>query len=195
MAFLQYLFFSFILVALPFQMEAESPVSIYFSPEDHLDQKMIHWIEQENKSIVLCVYTFTHRAIVQALVDAKKRGVDVQVIVDRFSIKVSSPLYRLMEAHIPVYVWDPDRPKRLKTHRPLMHNKFVVFGDQKVWTGSFNFTYQASRMHQENAVVINDPKIALTYKEQFYKIKVRSCIPLTTYIASNPKKKPKGWLP
>ena len=138
-----------------------------------------------------CVYAFTHRDVVAALVEAKKRGVHVEVIVDRFCVRATSPLYKLADASISVNVWDPDRPKRLKAHRPLMHNKFFVFGDNTVWTGSFNVTYEASKMHQENALVIQNEAIAGAYKGQFYTIKMRSCIPLASFIAANPNKRPK----
>jgi phosphatidylserine/phosphatidylglycerophosphate/cardiolipin synthase-like enzyme len=70
-----------------------------------------------------------------------------------------------------------------------MHNKFCVFGADKVWTGSFNFTYEASKLHQENALVIQDIALASAYKGQFHTIKHRSCIPLSTYLAIRPKKK------
>lgn len=161
----------------------------YFSPDDHLEKRLIEMINAENKSIHVCIYTFTHRDVIAALVAAKKRGVDVEVIVDRFSVKVSAPLYKLADASIPVSVWDPDRAKRMKAHRPLMHNKFCIFGGQTVWTGSFNYTYEASRIHQENALVIKDEALAHGYKNQFYTIKMRNCIPLASFIAAHPEKR------
>ena len=56
---------------------------------------------------------------------------------------------------------------------PRMHHKFLVVGDlvdgdertlipRAVWTGSFNFTYNAANS-LENAVVIEDTNIALAY--------------------------------
>ncbi|HEY5234988.1 MAG TPA: phospholipase D-like domain-containing protein [Rhabdochlamydiaceae bacterium] len=165
-----------------------SHATVYFSPEDQLDKRLIEQIEKENKSIHVCIYTFTHRAIADALVEAKKRGVEVEVIVDRFSVKIKAPLQRLVDAGIPVFVWDPDRHKRKIAHRPLMHNKFCVFTD-KVWTGSFNFTYEASKIHQENALVLQDAALVSAYKGQFHTIKLRSCIPLSSYVAMHPKKK------
>jgi len=70
----------------------------------------------------------------------------------------------------------------------LMHNKFCVFGMDKVWTGSFNFTYEASKIHQENALVLQDASLASAYKGQFYTIKHRSCIPLSSYVSKSRKK-------
>jgi phosphatidylserine/phosphatidylglycerophosphate/cardiolipin synthase-like enzyme len=166
-----------------------SNITAYFSPDDQLDKRLIEQIEKETKSIHVCIYTFTHRGVATALIEAKKRGVEVEVIVDRFSVKIKAPLEKLVEAGIPVFVWDPDRFKRKIAHRPLMHNKFCVFGTDKVWTGSFNFTYEATKIHQENALLLQDAALASAYKGQFYTIKLRSCIPLSSYVAMLPKKK------
>ncbi len=187
---MQRLFFAFILFLRPLSgaLSTDS-VTLFFSPEDHLEKRLIDLIEREHKSIHVCVYALTHRDVIAALVAAKKRGVEVEVIVDRFSVKASSPLYKLTEVSIPVAVWNSDHLRRMKAHRPLMHNKFCIFGNHSIWTGSFNFTYEASKIHQENAVVIHDESVAHAYKNQFYTIKMRSCIPLGTFVATQPKKR------
>lgn len=191
-AFLQLLFSFFLIFLGSLEGGVVTPtVTAYFSPEDHLEKRLIEMIEEENKNIYICVYSFTHRGIMNALIAAKKRGVDVEVVVDRFSIKVSSSLYRLSNAGIPVYVWDPIRPRRQKAHRPRMHHRFCLFGNRRVWTGSFNFTDEAARLHQENIVIIDDPILAHKYKNQFCTTKIRSCVPLSSFLASYPHKRPK----
>jgi phosphatidylserine/phosphatidylglycerophosphate/cardiolipin synthase-like enzyme len=189
MVIFQLLFFLVGLTVAPLGGSAvTSQAMVYFSPDDQLDKRLIEQINKETQSIHVCVYTFSHRAIADALVEAKQRGVEVEVIVDRFSVKTTASLQRLFDAGIPVHVWDPDRLKRKVAHRPLMHNKFCVFSD-KVWTGSFNFTYEASKIHQENALILRDAALVSAYKGQFFTIKLRSCTPLTSYTALRPKKK------
>ncbi len=187
---MQRLFLAAALFCLPLQgyLRTES-VTAFFSPEDHLEKQLIDKIEKEHRSIRVCIYTLTHRDIIAALIAAKKRGVDVEVLVDKFSVKARSPLYKLVGASIPVFVWDPNLGRKKKTRRPLMHNKFCVFGDSTVWTGSFNFTYDASQIHQENALLIQDEALAHAYLNQFNTIKMRSCMPLTSYVASPPRKR------
>jgi phosphatidylserine/phosphatidylglycerophosphate/cardiolipin synthase-like enzyme len=190
MIIFQLLFFVFSLIRVPLWGSAiTSHATVYFSPEDQLDKRLIEQIDKETKSIHVCIYTFTHRSIADALVEAKKRGVEVEVIIDRFSVKIKSIMQRLVDAGIPVFVWDPDRLRRKIAHRPLMHNKFCIFGSDKVWTGSFDFTYEASKVHQENALVLLDASLASAYKGQFHTIKIRSCIPLSSYAALHPKKR------
>ena len=166
---------------------AGQSATVYFSPEDHVEERLISLIEKEKKSIYIAVYSLSHRKIAAALIDAKKRGVDVEIIVDRFSVKVKSPLMQMSQQGIPIYVWDSDPERKKKAHRPLMHNKFCVFGNELVWTGSFNWTYEASRNHEENVVVFRDPVLAGAFKNQFSNIQFKSCIPLTSYIAYKKK--------
>jgi cardiolipin hydrolase len=156
---------------------------VYFSPQDQVEKRLISMIEKEKSSISVAIYCLTHRGIAAALVDAKKRGVAVDIVVDRFSVKVKSPLGKMVAAGIPVHVWDPDPDHRKKAHRPLMHNKFCIFGDDLVWTGSFNFTYEGARMHEENVVVIRDAALAAAYKNQLTNIKLKSCTPFSSYVA------------
>lgn len=152
---------------------ADAP-QVYFSPKDQLADRLIEMIAQETKSVHIAIYCFTHREIGKALVAAKKRGVDVQMLVDPFSVKTRTPIARMAQEGIPIYVWSPPQVKDAKgkpLRTPLLHDKFCVFGSKKVWTGSFNFTYEANRAHAENALVIDDPKIAAAFESEFQLLK------------------------
>jgi phosphatidylserine/phosphatidylglycerophosphate/cardiolipin synthase-like enzyme len=155
---------------------------LYFSPEDHLADKLIALIDQESKTIYIAVYCFTHKGIVQALIRAKERGVKVEVIVDPFTLKPGVAISQLHKAHIPVFVWNP--PASKKKRQPLMHDKFCVFGTRAVWTGSFNFTNDANLAHQENAVVIESQELAGRFQHQFHTLKHRGCKPYAEMVES-----------
>jgi phosphatidylserine/phosphatidylglycerophosphate/cardiolipin synthase-like enzyme len=180
----------FYIVSLPLHAKIEKgDIWVYFSPKDHLAEQLISLIDAEQKSIHAAVYTFSHRGISEALIRAKKRGVDVEVVVDAFSVKMRFPLLRLSRSGIPVFVFDPpfDATKRQKA--PLMHNKFCVFSGRAVWTGSFNFTYEATTANRENALYFEDPDLAHRYLEQFRTIKNKSCRHYEEYVAQHPPKK------
>ena len=70
-----------------------------------------------------------------------------------------------------------------------MHNKFCLFGEKVVWTGSFNFTYDATRFHRENVVIIEDVELVSKYREQFFAIKNQGTRPLADYVSHHPKPK------
>jgi phosphatidylserine/phosphatidylglycerophosphate/cardiolipin synthase-like enzyme len=52
-----------------------------------------------------------------------------------------------------------------------MHNKFAII-DQKVWTGSFNWTHSANHKNHENVVIIGgEDSIRLKFLKQFDALK------------------------
>jgi phosphatidylserine/phosphatidylglycerophosphate/cardiolipin synthase-like enzyme len=185
--FLQLLFLSLTLFSHAAENVDKSNIKLYFSPQDHLADQLISYIDKEQKSLHVAVYCFTHRGITEALVRAKKRGVEIEVIVDPFSVKARSPVVRMAGSGIPIYVWDPgfDPAKRKKA--PIMHDKFCVFGGKSVWTGSFNFTYEADTVNRENALYIEDLEYAKKFLDQFRSMKNRGCSRYEEYLTAHPK--------
>ncbi len=163
-------FFSLSAAARHEQVECQ----VYFSPEDHLAEQLIALIAKERKSALVAVYCFTHQGISKALIQAKKRGVRVEVIVDPYSLSAGKSIKKMAALGIPVFLWDPPVQQGQK-RPPLMHDKFCVLGDEVVWTGSFNFTYQATTSHQENAVVLHSKEIADAFSHQFEVMKQKGC--------------------
>jgi phosphatidylserine/phosphatidylglycerophosphate/cardiolipin synthase-like enzyme len=49
----------------------------------------------------------------------------------------------------------------------LMHDKFWIFDNQIVWTGSTNITVNGTTLNNNNSVVINSPDLAFIYELEF----------------------------
>jgi phosphatidylserine/phosphatidylglycerophosphate/cardiolipin synthase-like enzyme len=172
--------------------EEKDPVAHYkilFSPDGQVADELIALIKKENKSIKAAVYCLMHRGISKALIDAHKRGVDVEVIVDPYSVKSRAPVKTMQAASLPVFVWNPPevirvnrKGKSVKQKKPLMHDKFCVLGDSKVWTGSFNFTFQASSANRENVVLLESKEAASQYLKEFERLKKSGCVPLKIFL-------------
>ena len=156
--------------------------SVFFSPEDALEKRLVELIDQESDSIQMAIYCLTHQEIANALIRAKLRGVDVQVVVDKYSVKMKSPLSKMADAGIAVYVWDGQRLINQKKESAIMHHKFCIFGQETLWTGSFNFTYRASRIHHENALVLKNPEMVSEFRKQFEVLLDEGSLPLRDYI-------------
>lgn len=176
----------------PLWLEAkkeEALCQVYFSPKDHLAERLIDLIEREEKHIQIAAYCLTHRKIAQALIQARGRGVVVELILDPYSLKAGS-MSEVVKAGIPVYIWEPTSrsAKNKKFKQALMHDKFCVFGKKIVWTGSYNFTYKATSSNQENAVVLESAALAGQFSEQFEEIKRDYCISHAEYIAAHPSR-------
>jgi len=123
-------------------------------------------IDGAKHSIFLAIYLFktspypTNRAtgILNALVYAAKRGVDITVIMERsddpesfINIENEKTGRRLLQAGAHVF-WDrPDRK---------LHIKAVVIDHHIVFIGSHNLTHSAMKYNQEMSLMLNDPEIA-----------------------------------
>lgn len=170
------------------EKESYANCKILFSPEGRVAEELITLIGKEDKSIKAAVYCLMHNGIAKALMDAHQRGVKVEVIVDPFSVKARSPVKKMETARLPVYVWNPAvqeketrAGRKVRQKPPLMHDKFCVFGDKRVWTGSFNFTHEATSSNRENVVILENREIAQLYLDEFERLKKAGCVPLNEY--------------
>ncbi len=148
----------------------------YFTPKDDLTGLCLAMINAEKKSIHGAIYMFTDKKIAQALIEAKKRGVDVQIILDQISMISCGKGKLLQENGIPVLV------HRTEGFNPytmaLMHHKFFIFGcnhDSKswLWTGSWNCTLRASAHNDENVIVLDDAGLITQYTDYFTQLQAR----------------------
>src|SRR5262245_12272893 len=58
-------------------------VSAHFSPKGGCTEAIVHHIRKARKEVLLQAYSFTSKPIAEALVDAKTRGLQVDVVLDR----------------------------------------------------------------------------------------------------------------
>ncbi|MEW6314153.1 MAG: phospholipase D family protein [Pseudomonadota bacterium] len=115
-------------------------------------------IADARKSIHLAAYQFTHPDIVRALIAAKKRGVQVAVVLDRTQANGDSQA-AMVASGIAC---------RIDGRFRIMHHKFIVVDGRHVETGSFNYSVNADKVNAENALYLkNVPELAAQYKAQW----------------------------
>lgn len=135
-----------------------SSVESAFSPEGGGEALVIKVINGSDQSIRLAAYSFTSPAIVKALQAAKKRGVEVKVLVDDRGNKGKSSiaaLNLLVNAGIPT---------RTISAYAIHHDKYIVSDNKHVQTGSFNYSQAAAKSNSENVLVVwNNPDLAASY--------------------------------
>jgi mitochondrial cardiolipin hydrolase len=149
----------------------------FFSPDDNLQEILIGLIDHEKSSIRIAIFSFTNGAIAQALVNAHRRGVQVEIVTDISSMYDRFGKIRwLKEQGIKVYVYNPFNKAILNN---IMHHKFVLFannieGKALLWTGSANWTRSAKENNQENVIVLDESHLIARYAHQFNLLKDRT---------------------
>lgn len=133
----------------------DASYDICFTPKGACTQDIIDTINKAKKTIYVQAYNFTSKSIAEALIKAHKREVVVSIILDKSQkTQKASQLNRVIEAGIPVWI----------DYKPaIAHNKVMIFDEETVITGSFNFTDSAQKRNAENLIIINDAKVAKTY--------------------------------
>ncbi|GAA3974664.1 hypothetical protein GCM10022246_28830 [Pedobacter ginsengiterrae] len=122
-----------------------------------IKQRIISEIQNAKASIYLAMAWFTDRDIANAIIEAKNRNVNVDVIL---SSNASNETVKLMfkGANISVHAFDTG------DDRGMMHHKFCLIDNKTSINGSYNYSYNASNNNVENIQVSDDPT---TYKQFF----------------------------
>lgn len=141
-------------------VESAGPVSIYRSPNGGAEQAILSAIDHARTRILVEAYSFTSAPIYEALANAKARGVDVRILVDKDArdagLRGAGARYELAHG-VPLMVGE-------LAGRGIAHSKVMVIDAATVITGSFNFSRQAETTNVENPVVFHDSRqIADTY--------------------------------
>lgn len=140
-------------------------IEIGFAPGEGAEKLVLKVIDGARQEVRLIAYSFTSASVVNALVQAKKRGVDVQVVVDQKhnlsdrAGKAVHALSTLYHAGIPV---------RTVSDWPIQHSKVIITDRRNVETGSFNYSASAADRNSENVLVVWDnPDLAKQYLQHW----------------------------
>lgn len=146
--------------------ELEDGIYTGFSPGKNTvraEAVVLDAIADARKTLRVAAYSFTSKDVAEALMTAHRKGVDVQVVMDRSqkSGKYSSATF-LSNQGIPV---------RINSHYAIMHNKFIVVDGRSVQTGSFNYTKAADEKNAENAIYIRgNNAVADAYSKEWNRL-------------------------
>lgn len=140
---------------------AAASVDIGFSPDGSAEALVIRAIASARQSIRLAAYSFTASFVVDALIAAKQRGVDVAVVVDHKDNVVQDRSGHARPA-LDALAGAGIRVRSVSAFRK-QHNKYMVIDGRHVETGSFNFA-ESARENAENVLVLwNAPELARVY--------------------------------
>ncbi|MDD4556807.1 MAG: phospholipase D-like domain-containing protein [Alphaproteobacteria bacterium] len=124
-------------------------LAIFFTPGNECETEIIRKINQAQK-IDIAVYAINNDNIVKALIEGYHQGKEIRIVTDRVQSKGKwSKVSELSQSGI-----------ALQTNRrhKIEHNKFAVFDEEEVVSGSFNWTNPASLKNSENCIFFTDPQ-------------------------------------
>lgn len=142
-------------------VKSASTIRAYFSPNGGCTDAIVDELNKAKSKVLVQAYSFTSAPIAKALVDAKNRGVSVQVILDsgQFTDKYSSATF-LKNQGISVFS---------DAKHGIAHNKIILIDSKVVITGSFNFSKAAEKSNAENLLVIHNEDLCKVYTENYEK--------------------------
>ncbi|WP_366915004.1 phospholipase D family protein [Polaromonas sp.] len=139
-----------------------SNIEVAFSPEGGSEALILKVIGAARRSVRIAAYSFTSPAVVRSLMDAKRRGVDVKVLVDDRGNRSQSSIAAMS------LLAGAEIPLRVISAYAIHHDKYIVVDERHVQTGSFNYSRAAANTNSENVIAIWDnPAIAVKYLDHW----------------------------
>lgn len=148
--------------ALPVQGTIETA----FSPRQDPSSLAVKAIHNARKRVWLAGYSFTHAGIAKAIAEARRRGLDVRVVLDK-----SQQTERYSGA---TYLANAGVPVRINSLYPIMHHKLLL-ADDVVGLGSMNFTKSGAERNAENFNLVSvGPQFAAVYASEFARLEAEA---------------------
>lgn len=149
-----------------FQLPAAGSLEVAFSPNEGSEALVIKVIDSAHRDIRVLAYSFTSAPVVDALLRAKKRGVDVRVVADEKN-NTSEDRSGKARAAISALV-TAGADMRIISVYPIHHDKVVVVDSDTVELGSFNYSAASAHKNSENVLVNwHNPQLAKVYLGHF----------------------------
>jgi phosphatidylserine/phosphatidylglycerophosphate/cardiolipin synthase-like enzyme len=143
------------------QVKATGVMDVYFSPRGGATEAVVLEIGKARKEVLVQAYSFTSVPIAKALLEAKKRGVKVEAVLDKSQRKE-----RYTAA---TFLHNSGVPVRIDDKHAIAHNKIIIIDRQTLITGSFNFTKAAEEKNAENLLIIKgNRELAGKYLNNYY---------------------------
>lgn len=147
-------------------------IQIFILPEK--DKKALSYIKdsikKSKKNIKIAMFVMTHPEIIYELAEAKKRGVDISLIIDKSLASISKKFL------------ENNKIKFLTSNQiELLHNKYMLIDNNIFIFGSSNFTKSAFLKNDEIVIILEK----LTKKQITFLNKLHNITTLETFKKDN----------
>ncbi|MDD3793490.1 MAG: phosphatidylserine/phosphatidylglycerophosphate/cardiolipin synthase family protein [Candidatus Gracilibacteria bacterium] len=138
-------------------------ISLRHTPNKDLLDEIVKKIENSKEKIYIEVYMFTENRIKTALIKAKKRGIDVKVILEKdpyMAYSINDKTYNELKKNTIEVVWSNTK------NYSLNHSKMIIIDDEIILSTG-NLTYSTFTQNRDFFVFIKDKKILLDFLKIF----------------------------
>ena len=125
------------------QASAYAQTKVLYCPQQKCDQEIINQLQNANQYAYVAMYTLTKIDLVNALIAAKMRGIDVEAVIDfnQSLIAQEKPqISKLKKYGIPIH--------SILRNQGLMHIKMLIT-EKAYLSGSYNWTNSATNYNDE----------------------------------------------
>jgi phosphatidylserine/phosphatidylglycerophosphate/cardiolipin synthase-like enzyme len=137
-------------------------VEALFSPKGGCQAAIVRELKQARSEILVQAYSFTADPLTFALVEMKKAGVVVDIVLDK-----SNEVDRYSDLH---FFIENEMDVKIDHEHAIAHNKIIIIDRKVLITGSYNFTNQAEGENAENLMIIKgNSELVNQYRENFFK--------------------------
>lgn len=139
-----------VVIATAEEFKSQGTTDVYFSPNGGATEVIVHEINAARSEILVQAYSFTSKPIAKALVEARKRGIKIEAVLDKSQRKEKyTSADFVAHAGIPTYI---------DASHAIAHNKIIIIDRSTLITGSFNFTKAAEEKNAENMLILKGNK-------------------------------------
>jgi phosphatidylserine/phosphatidylglycerophosphate/cardiolipin synthase-like enzyme len=142
---------------------------IYFDNESTptiFTDAIVESINEANQSIELAIYSINIKDIVNALINKKKEGLSVKIVLPEKRRKEAEGYFKESGIDL-VFVGD----KYSNDSSDLMHHKFLIIDsdseERNILFGSVNFTYFQEKFDSSYLIQTNDKEVISSFKNEF----------------------------
>lgn len=146
--------------------EGDARFSVYFNDpgkdeftmvNKFIDLELVRLIDEANESVLLAVYNFNKQSIIDAVIRARLRNIEVKVVGDIDEFFTLG--YQEMARH--------NIDMSLGNSSGIQHNKFAVVDNRFVFTGTGNLSDTDMDRNNNNWYIIESEELAQHYKSEF----------------------------
>ena len=129
----------------------------------NISKQIEELILKSKETIWISVAWFTNKEILGLLAEKAKNGLTVKIIVSDDIINKRLNPRDFLNANGQFYILQTDSGR-------FLHNKFAIFDNETIVSGSYNWTYSAEYKNHESIIISNDSTLVKQFNIKFEKL-------------------------